>query len=110
VGGFSDNEIPLLASSLYLSNDGATAGASGGHPPSRQRILFWFLAISASSDKRGPSLRLREPLFRDIGQVGSLAGAAYLLYNNAGVLSRAQCEQKSHVEHKGKSSVDLDSQ
>jgi len=25
--------------------------ARGGHPPSRQRILFWFLAISASSDK-----------------------------------------------------------
>jgi len=39
--------------------------------------------------------------------VGSLAGAAYLLNNNAGVLRRAQCEQKSHVEHKGKSSLDL---
>jgi len=68
-------------------------------------LPFPLLAINC-----GPSLRLREPLFRDIGQVGSLAGAAYLLYNNAGVLSRAQCEQKSHVEHKGKSSVDLDSQ
>jgi len=45
-------------------------------------------------------------LFRDTGQVGSLAGAAYLLHNNAGVLSEAQCEQKSRVEHKGKSLVD----
>ncbi len=71
---------------------------------------FRNFAISVSSDKRCPLLRQREPVFRDIGQVGSLAGAAYLLYNNAGVLSRAQCEQKSHVEHKGKSSVDLDSQ
>ena len=47
---------------------------------------------------------------RDMGMVGSLAGAAYLLNNNAGVLSGAQCEQKSHVEHKGKSSVDFDFQ
>ena len=36
-----------------------------------------------------------------------MAGAAYLLNNNAGVLRRAQCEQKSHVEHKGKGSLDL---
>ena len=35
-----------------------------------------------------------------------MAGAAYLLHNNAGVLSEAQCEQKSRVEHKGKSLVD----
>jgi len=35
-----------------------------------------------------------------------LAGAAYLLHNNAGVLSEAQLEQKSRVEHKGKSLVD----
>jgi len=30
--------------------------------------------------------RLRDPSFRDKSQVGSLAGAAYLLKNNAGVL------------------------
>ena len=35
-----------------------------------------------------------------------MAGAAYLLKNNAGVLSEAQCEQKSHVEYKDKSLVD----
>ena len=38
--------------------------------------------------------------------MGSLAGAAYLLHDNAGVLRRAQWEQKSHVEQKGKSSLD----
>ena len=42
--------------------------------------------------------------------MGSLAGAAYLLNNNAGVLSEAQCEQKSHVAYKDKSLVDFDSQ
>ncbi|KAH9580947.1 hypothetical protein LSM04_009435 [Trypanosoma melophagium] len=41
-------------------------------------------------------------LFRDICQMGSLAEAAYLLHDNAGVLRRAQWEQKSHVEHKRK--------
>ncbi len=39
-------------------------------------------------------------------QVGSLAGAAHLLNDNAGVLRRAQREQKSLVEQKGKSSFD----
>ena len=53
---------------------------------------------------------MRDGLFRDRSQVGSLAGAAYLLNNNAGVLSEAQCGQKPHVEHKGKSLVDSDSQ
>ena len=47
-----------------------------------------------------------EVLFRDICQMGSLAGAAYLLHDNAGVLRRAQWEQKSHVEHKRKSLLD----
>ena len=36
-----------------------------------------------------------------------MAGAALLLNDNAGVLSGAQCERKSHVEHKGKSPVDF---
>ena len=39
--------------------------------------------------------------------MGSLAGAAHLLHKNAGVLSGAQCEQKSHMAHQGKSSVDF---
>ena len=37
--------------------------------------------------------------------MGSLAGAAHLLQDNAGVLRAAQREQKSRVEHKGKSSL-----
>ena len=43
-------------------------------------------------------------------QVGSLAGAAHLLNDNAGVLRWAQWERKSHVEQKGKSSLDFDFQ
>jgi hypothetical protein len=44
---------------------------------------------------------------RDICQMGSLAGAAYLLKSNAGVLRHTQWEQKSHVAHKGKSVLDF---
>jgi len=36
-----------------------------------------------------------------------LAGAAHLLQDNAGVLRAAQPEQKSGVEHKGKSCFDF---
>ena len=39
--------------------------------------------------------------------MGSLAGAAHLLQDNAGVLRAAQREQKSRVEHKGKSCFDF---
>ena len=42
--------------------------------------------------------------------MGSLAGAAHLLQDNAGVLRAAQREQKSRVEQKGKSSFDSDFQ
>ena len=42
--------------------------------------------------------------------MGSLAGAAHLLNDNAGVLREAQWEQKSHVEQKGKSFFDFDFQ
>ena len=43
-------------------------------------------------------------------QVGSLAGAAHLLKNNTGVLRWTQREQKSRVEYKDKSLLDLDFQ
>ena len=43
-------------------------------------------------------------------QVGSLAGAAHLLKDNAGVLRQAQREQKSLVDQKGKSLLDFDFQ
>lgn len=43
-------------------------------------------------------------------QVGSLAGAAHLLNDNAGVLRGAHGEQKSPVEQKGKSPLDFDFQ
>ena len=49
---------------------------------------------------------IQRVLFRDICQMGSLAGAAYLLHDNAGVLRQAQWEQNSHVEHKRKGLLD----
>lgn len=42
--------------------------------------------------------------------MGSLAGAAHLLKDNAGVPRGAQRERKSRVEQKGKSSLDFDFQ
>ena len=42
--------------------------------------------------------------------MGSLAGAAHLLNDNAGVLRGTHGEQKSHVEQKGKSPLDFDFQ
>ena len=42
--------------------------------------------------------------------MGSLAGAAHLLNHNAGVLRGTHGEQKSPVEQKGKSPLDLDFQ
>jgi len=65
---------------------------SGPHGPFAHPVL----GRSAPSGARDPS-------FTDTGQVGSLAGAAHLLKDNAGVQRQAQCEQKSHVDHKGKS-------
>jgi len=78
----ANNEIPLLASSLYLSNDGGTAAAELA-----QLGSFRVRGFTVSSNKRPLG---RDPLIRDTSQVGSLAGAAYLLNNNAGVLSGAQ--------------------
>ena len=43
-------------------------------------------------------------------QMGSLAGAAHLSKDNAGVLWRTHGEQKSPVEQKGKSPLDYDFQ
>ncbi len=42
--------------------------------------------------------------------MGSLAGAAHLLKNNAGVPRKTHGEQKSRVEQKGKSFLDFDFQ
>ena len=44
-------------------------------------------ALSVLRNKRRS---LRDPLLRDKGQMGSLAGAAYLLNDNAGVLNLTQ--------------------
>jgi len=83
------------------------------------------MAAAASSNGQSGSLRgsfalpfrainlhfsAGDSLIRDNGQVGSLAGAAYLLNHNAGVLSGAQLRQKRNVADKAKSSVDSDFQ
>ena len=92
----------------------------GAHALSREAPLVPFggLAVRASArvPREDPTVLTTEPiaslsggtrvLFRDICQMGSLAGAAYLLHNNAGVLRQAQWEQKSHVEHKRKGLLD----
>ena len=49
--------------------------------------LRGFLVLSVLRNKRKS---LRDPLLRDKGQMGSLAGAAYLLNDNAGVLNLTQ--------------------
>jgi len=88
-------------------------------PPSREALLALASALSLqfTLPREDPTLetlctnrfalrRDSRVLFRDICQMGSLAGAAYLLHNNAGVLRRAQWEQKSHVEHKRQGLLD----
>lgn len=105
MGAVSTGEIPLLSSFLYLF-DGAEAGRRPSPGSFVPRLLVLegrlcsshFLACSAAD------LRRRQC------QVGSLAGAAHLSNDNAGVLRRAQRERKSRVEQKGKSLLDSDFQ
>ena len=68
-GSFGAGEIPLLSSFLYLFDE-AEAGFTA------------HLLVSRSSLRADPSRRQC--------QVGSLAGAAHLSNDNAGVLRRAQ--------------------
>jgi hypothetical protein len=74
----------------------------------RERSLRWVMPLGSSSllDSSLKVALATDSSFGDISQIGSLAGAAHLLQINAGVLRRAQKEQKSFVEHKGKSSLD----
>ena len=76
-----------------------------------QTTLRWLLRQSEDPTvvRTAPTslgLPFEGVLFRDICQMGSLAGAAYLLHDNAGVLRQAQWEQNSHVEHKRKGLLD----
>ncbi len=68
MGGFADDEIPLLVMLFYLFHD-VEPGRPHGRPV--LALTFWF----TKNDLRG---RQR--------QVGSLAGAAHLLNDNTGVL------------------------
>ena len=89
MGGFANDEIPLLVMLFYLFRD-----VEANH----ESDCFWCQVVSCND------LRERQR------QVGSLAGAAHLLNDNTGVLRSAQWEQKSHVEQKGKSWLDFDFQ
>ena len=71
--------------------------------------MRWGRASGSASGLKRPARAGRDPGGRHC-QVGSLAGAAHLLKDNAGVLRWAQREQKSRVEQKGKSSFDFDFQ
>ena len=88
----------------------------GASAPVKYHYLYRFFtySIEAGLGINAHLLALRHLRGADLGwrhcQVGSLAGAAHLLKNNAGVLRWAQWEQKSHVEQKGKSSLDFDFQ
>jgi hypothetical protein len=89
VGGFrADGEIPLPLSFFYLFH----------------QVELGATPLSSIKGPSGPDLRERHC------QVGSLAGAAHLLNNNAGVLRATHREQKSRVEQKGKSRLDFDFQ
>ena len=70
MGGFADDEIPLLVMLFYLFRDVASSAFAGSGSG------FQFALCN--------ELRGRQR------QVGSLAGAAHLLNNNTGVLRSAQ--------------------
>ena len=65
MGGFADDEIPLLLMLLYLFCGVET------HTP----VSFGLMVVAFAADQCGRH-----------SQVGSLAGAAHLLNDNAGVL------------------------
>ena len=71
-------------------------------------LVSILLGGASFNVKRSASVGLE--LYGRHSQVGSLAGAAHLLNDSTGVLRWAQWEQKSHVDQKGKSSLDFDFQ
>ena len=78
-------------------------------------LIVFLLIRWSGGEPRGSRSGFKVPLLRADPsrrhyQVGSLAGAAHLSNDNAGVLRWAQWEQKSHVEQKGKSWLDFDFQ
>ena len=83
--GNGESEIPLLLTLFYLFRE-----SEAGHCPS-----FWTQGWLRPVDPGGRHC-----------QVGSLAGAAHLLKDNAGVLRVTPQEQKSCLEYKGKSYLD----
>ena len=79
----------------------ASASAVSG-PGNRQACCCRLSVVAHTHDGFGPA---RVSGFCDSSQHGSLAGAAYLLESNAGVLSGTPQQQKCSTEHKGKCSA-----
>ena len=75
-------------------------------------MVILLIPLGRVPSQRGYSLKVSSEadLCGRHSQVGSLAGAAHLLNDNAGVLRGAHGEQKSPVEQKGKSPLDFDFQ
>jgi len=114
VGGFANSEKPLLLSLLCKSSDEAKVVVEKevfDFPSARGDSCFALVVNHGSSNSSflviSACFGMREPSSGNKTEMGSLAGAAYLLNINAGVLRRAQWGQQPHVAHKGKSSLDL---
>jgi hypothetical protein len=112
-GRLAGSEKPLLLSLLCKSNDKAKAviGRLVSHDSTLDsrfvRVPRDPQRSQLASFSHKHALWVCEPSFGNKTEMGSLAGAAYLLNINAGVLRRAQSGQKPDVAHKGKSSLDL---
>ena len=94
---------------VQVGREGPVAAVVGYGPRWRQNHLGTGPITCSGTLALSPHLCTRN-LSERKSQVGSLAGAAHLLKANTGVQRGAQWEQKSHVEHKGKSSFDFDFQ
>ena len=75
-------------------------------------MVILLIPLDRALSQRGYSLKVsfEADLCGRHSQVGSLAGAAHLLNDNAGVLRAAHRRQKRLVEQKGKSCLDFDFQ
>ena len=101
----TSSEIPLPSPSLYSSSGQGTAAIwTSTRPPFRGLGEPW--PLSASCTKRGHSAARVTPepqsdhqRPRDIDQLGSLAGAARLLQDNAGVPK--QCSDGTEISQGG---------
>jgi hypothetical protein len=102
----SSSEIPLPSPSLYSLSDLGPA-AFGHMAPSTPSVGLWPLPVSCQSVQGSPAHDVHHPMEdlhsnqkpRDTDQLGSLAGAARLSQDNAGVLK--QCSDGTEISRGG---------